>query len=56
MASFILASLILLHVKNYTIICSDACDKHVSFLCLVFVSEEYSRELRIIFVYTSCLS
>jgi len=28
-----------------TTVCSGACDKHVSFLYIVFVSEEYSREL-----------
>jgi len=39
--------------KINSIIC---CDKHVSFLCVAFVGEEYSRELRIIFVYKSCLS
>ena len=35
--------------KINTVICSGAFDKHVSFLRVVFVSEEYSRELRIIF-------
>ena len=47
---FILASLIFATCRYLnTIICSDACAKHVSFQCVVFVSDEYSRELRIIF-------
>ena len=32
--------------KLYTIVCLGACDKLVSFLCVVFVSEEYSREYK----------
>ena len=51
--SFILASLIsplvVMWRNIYIIDYSGACDKHVSFLCVVFVSEEYSRELRIYF-------
>jgi len=31
--------------KVDTIVCSETCDKHVSYLCVVFVSKEYPREL-----------
>jgi len=45
----IFSPLVVTWQKINTIVCSGDCDKHVSFLCVVFVSEKYSRELRIYF-------